>query len=128
MSDEEGRPPGTGSALVAWRLERIEAALRESVEKTVSLNVYNISQQFITEKVAELIKADADEQAARVAEDKVLHGRLNAYEEKQEANRVAIDKNRRQFWLTVAAGVLVAVFSFFGNPLGQYIVSQVTHK
>jgi predicted metal-dependent phosphoesterase TrpH len=126
--DESDKPSGTGYALVDWRLSRMEKQLEANAVATVPVGIYNVNQQVITEKLAELLKADAVEQAARVAADIAIHARIDASEDRQEANRIAIEKARKQFWLTVSAGILVAIVNLFGNPIGQALASLVTHK
>lgn len=125
---EPDKPAGAGYPLIDWRLARIEQQLLAHASETVPVGIYNVNQRVITEKLAELMKADATEQAIRAAADVAVHARIDSFEDKQEENRAAIEKNRKQFWLTVAAGVLISVLNLFGNPIGQAITSLVTHK
>lgn len=129
MSLGEGdKPPGTGYALVDWRLARIEQQLLASAAETVPIGIYNVNQQVITEKFAELMKLHATEEAVRAAAIVALHARIDTSEARVETNRQNIEKGRKQFWLTVTAGVLVAVVNLFGNPIGQLIIGAVNHK
>lgn len=130
MSDsgETVKPSGTGYALIDWRLGRIEAQLLANAAAAVPIGIYNVNQQVITEKFAELMKLHALEEAHRLADIVGVNARIDKGELRQETNRLNIEKSRKQFWLTVTAGVLVAVVNLFGNPIGQAIMGAVSHK
>ena len=70
MSDsgETVKPSGTGYALIDWRLGRIEAQLLANAAAAVPIGIYNVNQQVITEKFAELMKLHALEEAHRLAD------------------------------------------------------------
>ena len=130
MSDsgESVKPSGTGYALINWRLGRIEAQLLANAAAAVPIGIYNVNQQVITEKFAELMKMHAIEEAHREANIVAVNARIDKGEQRQETNRVNIEKSRKQFWLTITAGILVAVVNLFGNPIGQAIMGAVSHK
>lgn len=125
---EEPKPSGAGYALVNWRLARIEQQIIANTASTVPVAIYNVNQQNIAEKFAELMRLHATEEASRAAAIVALHARIDTSEARVETNRQSIEKARKQFWLTVTAGVLVAVVNLFGNPIGQTIIGAVTHK
>lgn len=125
---EYPKPVGNGYALVDWRLSRIEQALAENASSSVPIGIYNVSQQVITEKLAELTRLYGIEQATREKNDIAVHARIDAAQEREEMNRIAIESGRKKFWLTVAAGILVAVINLFGNPIAQIIAGLMSHK
>lgn len=126
--DETEKPAGSGYALVDWRLARIEAQLLTIASVTVPVAIYNVNQQNITEKFAELMKMQAMEEAIRAAGMIALHTRIDRGEERQETNRSNIEKSRKQLVLTVTAGILVAAINLFGTPIAQGIIGLVAHK
>lgn len=125
---EEPKPSGAGYALVDWRLARIEQQIIANIASTVPVGIYNVSQQVITEKLAELMRLHLAEQATRERNDIAVHARIDASQKKAEENQQAIEKARKQFWLTVAAGILVTVVNIFGNPLAQTIIGLMSKK
>lgn len=127
-ADEVDKPVGTGYPLVDWRLARIEQALKDNASGSVPIGIYNVSQQVITEKLAELTRLNGVEQSTREKNDIAVHARIDASEEKQKLNQLAIEKSRKQFWLTVAAGILVAVVNLFGNPIAQALIAVMSKK
>lgn len=127
-ADETDKPTGTGYALIEWRLARIEAQLLTNSSDAVPVGIYNMAQQVMTEKLAELMRLHLAEQATRERNDLAVQVRIDASEKKAEENQQAIEKARKQFWLTVAAGILVTVVNIFGNPLAQTIIGLMSKK
>ena len=127
-ADETDKPTGTGYALIEWRLARIEAQLLTNSSDAVPVGIYNMAQQVMIEKLAELMRLHLAEQATRERNDLAVQVRIDASEKKAEENQQAIEKARKQFWLTVAAGILVTVVNIFGNPLAQTIIGLMSKK
>jgi hypothetical protein len=109
MSDmADPKPPGTGYAVVDWRLSRIEEALKDSAKSYVPIEIYNITQRTISEQFARLQGDIAEEKAARIA-----------LEVKGEAQRADIEKNRKQMWVSVASGAFLLVIGIFITPIAR---------
>lgn len=121
-TDDE-KPKAGGYALVDWRLSRIEAQLGENAKNAVPIGIYNVNQENITAKLAELQKADATETAARTAGDTALQAKFDGYEERQNQTRADLEKARKQFWATLAGGALLLILQLVGNPLGAAIAN-----
>lgn len=126
--DEEGKPTGSGYALVDWRLSRIEAQLSQNAADSVPIGIYNVNQQNITAKLAELQLADTTEASARAAAVKELDTKMDAFESKQSATKDAVERNRKQFWATLAAGALLLILQLVGNPIGTAIANALVQK
>jgi hypothetical protein len=103
VSDAESgtKPTGGGYPLVDWRLARIEKSLDDLAKNYVPLNIYGIDQQSIAKEFARAAQERADTRAA-----------LARFENDMNANRAVIEKNKKQLWIFVAGGSLVAVLSF----------------
>jgi hypothetical protein len=101
MTDDESRPPGGGYPLVDWRLQRIEKSLDDLAKNYVPLNIYNVDARNIAQEFARAAQERADTRAA-----------LARFEGDMNTNRATIEKNKKQLWIFVAGGSLVAVLSF----------------
>jgi hypothetical protein len=101
MADEEVRPTGSGYPLIDWRLSNIERILAETAKNYVPLNIYAVDQRNIVGEFARAAQERADTRA-----------KLAAFESDMLANRATIEKNKKQLWIFVAGGSLVAVLSF----------------
>jgi len=103
MADE---PPAGGQELTNWRLTSIENKIDALGSNYVPLGIYNVNQKNIEEAFVRGQKADAENKAA-----------IEAVKTKLEAQQDQIDKSRKQFWTTVAAGALLLVLGIFVTPI-----------
>lgn len=117
MPEDEPKPAGGGYALVDWRLSRIEAQLGENAKNAVPVGIYNVNQQNIANELARMRKEATEETSNRVAADLALTVRMDLAE--REAKTISLEqaRQRKQFILTVAAGVLGAVILTFLAPI-----------
>lgn len=106
MTEEEPKPNVGGYALVDWRLSKIEKKLDENVNQYVPIGIYNVNQENIAKELASLHVAISKEVSER-----------EKFEDRIDANAAEIEKGKRSWRLTVAAGVLVAVILAFIQPI-----------
>lgn len=115
---EDDKPKGGGYPLVDWRLSRIEAALGENAKNAVPIDIYNVNQQNIAAEFARLRSDLSDAVTAQ-----------KDFERDIADNRKDIEKSRKQFWLYLAGGILLAIFELVGNPIGQALTNGLAaHK
>lgn len=106
--DEVGMPPVGGQALTNWRLANIESKLDSITTNYVPVNIYNVNQQNIATELARLNASDVAQSSKR-----------EALELKVDTQRNDIDKQRKQFWTSVATGGLLLVIGIFITPIAQ---------
>lgn len=106
--DEPTTPPSGGQALTNWRLANIESKLDAFATNYVPVNIYNVNQQNITTELARLRESGLEEKSKR-----------EALEAKLTAQRDDIDKQRKQFWVSVAAGAFLLVIGIFITPIAR---------
>ncbi|MET4780797.1 hypothetical protein [Glaciihabitans sp. UYNi722] len=96
------KPSGSGYALVDWRLSKIEQKLDALGSTFVPIEIYSVNQQNITAEFARQMTAIADVKTAQAK-----------FEADIEVNRKELEKNRKQFFLSVAGGALLLVLGIF---------------
>ncbi len=107
MTDvEPDVPPAGGQALTNWRLGVIEKKIDALGSNYVPVGIYNVNQKNIEEAFVRGQQADTQ----NASDIKALADRFDNQQEQ-------IDKNRKQFWITVAAGALLLVLGVFISPI-----------
>ena len=106
MTDE--KPPSGGQELTNWRLSRIEEKIDGLGQNYVPIGIYNVNQKNIEEAFGRSLKADSDNAAATAA-------LAIKFDNQQEQ----IDKNRKQFWVTVSSGGFLLIMAIFVTPIAR---------
>lgn len=118
MSVTESGPEPTG-----WELMRAITEVKETL-KTLGQNyvpsgTYQSDQKYTADTLKELATAIKDEQTARAISDKANFDSIELLKTSIQDNKESIDKQRKQFWLTVAGGALLLVIGIFVTPIAR---------
>lgn len=106
-----------------WELMRgiteLKQTLRDQASSYVPTATYDINQKNITEALATLAKALADEATERKLAASTNANAIELLKKGIQATKDARDKDRKQFWTSVSIGGLLLVIGIFVTPISR---------
>lgn len=106
-----------------WELMRAISELKQTLRDQSSMNVpvttYELNQKYTADAIAALAKSLAEEVGERRGAAKTNADAIEVLKKSLQDARDAREKDRKQFWTSVAVGGLLLVAGIFVTPIAR---------
>jgi hypothetical protein len=120
VDDVADGPEPTGWELMRG-LNEIKGILAGLGQNYVPSGTYQANQESTSNTLKQLAESVAAERLERQVAVKAVVDAVDLLETSIQANKDAVEKQRKQFWLTVAGGALLLVIGIFVTPITRLL-------